>query len=315
MSKEVGENELALVQIGMNSNDLVASLRLYAQLFGFSNAGGIPAWGDNLQIQGLIPDSYLMMWWMVGARPFFQLELFNHGHPKQRPLRHDWRPADHGWVRFGIAIENFDRVVSGLKRLSIPVLGTSGAEPRRRLAFRDPQVGCIVEVIERSNVPGPEIIYAASSVADLEAARILYGKTLGLEICPLETLHRPEDESLWGMPGAKRDGFVVQLSGGRLEIIQYSDPLGRPRPADYRTSDQGIVNICIGTRTMSLIRDVINRVKADGRTTTSAYDVNNCYAVYSIDPGYEIEFVCVPRELDAVLGYAKSIPFVAEVDN
>src|SRR5262245_21221991 len=114
MSDEIGEKDLAYVQIGMNSNDIVATLRLYSQLFGFSNAGGAPAWGDNLQVQGLGPDSHMMMWWMVGADPFFQLEFFTHGEPAQRPLRADWRPSDHGWVRFGIAIEDFDRVVTGL---------------------------------------------------------------------------------------------------------------------------------------------------------------------------------------------------------
>ena len=67
MANEIGENELAFCQIGMNSNDIVATLRLYSQLFGFSNAGGAPAWGDNLRVQGLGADATMMMWWMVGV--------------------------------------------------------------------------------------------------------------------------------------------------------------------------------------------------------------------------------------------------------
>jgi hypothetical protein len=64
---------------------------------------------------------------MVGKRPFSQLELFHHGNPAQQPLPEDWRPCDHGWVRFGIAVDNFDQVMSGLARRSIPILGTAGA--------------------------------------------------------------------------------------------------------------------------------------------------------------------------------------------
>lgn len=312
MAKDIGENELAFCQIGMNSNDVVATLRLYSQLFGFSNAGGAPAWGDNLRVQGLGADAHMLMWWMVGDQPFFQLEFFHHGHPAQRPLRADWKPTDHGWVRFGVEINDFDRVVKGLERLSIPVLGSKGTAPNRRLAFRDPHVGCIVEAIERRDGPSPVVTYCATSVADLDAARTLYGKTLGFELAPLDQLHEPDDEAMWGLAGAQRDGFLVRMAGGLLEVVEYSSPKGRPRPGDYRTSDQGIVNVGIGTRKKSLAQDAINKMKADGRTLTYVLDMNDLVATYSIDPGYEIEFLSPPKELDAFLGYEKSVPFLAE---
>lgn len=312
MATEIGENELAFCQIGMNSNDIVATLRLYSQLFGFSNAGGAPAWGDNLRVQGLGADATMMMWWMVGDQPFFQLEFFHHSHPAQRPLRADWQPTDHGWVRFGVEINDFDRVVKGLEKLSIPVLGAKGSGPNRRLAFRDPQIGCIVETIERVDGPSPVVTYCTTSVADLGAARTLYGKTLGFELGPLDELHRIEDEAMWGLGNAQRDGFVVKMPGGLLEVVEYSSPVGRPRPADYRTSDQGIVNVGLGTRKKSLALEMIERVKADGRTFTYQLDMTNLVATYSIDPGYEIEFLSPPKELDAFLGYEKSVPFLAE---
>ncbi len=312
MSDGIGEKDLAFAQIGMNSNDIVATLRLYSQLFGFSNAGGAPAWGDNLQVQGLGPDSHMMMWWMVGADPFFQLEFFTHGHPAQRPLPADWRPVDHGWVRFGVAVKDFDRVVTGLANLSVPVIGTSGTAPDRRLAFRDPQVGCIVEAIERPGGPSPSIVYATSSVADLDAARTLYREVIGAEIRPIEDLHSPEDEALWGLAGAQREGFLAVLPGGIMEIVEYSQPTGRPRPADYRTSDQGIVNLGLGSRNKPLVRGIIDRVKADGRTVTYILDMPNMCATYMTDPGYELELLSVPHELDAFLGFTKAAPFLAE---
>ena len=110
---------LSLAQVALNTADLSASLRLYCELFGFANAGGSAAWGKVLAMQGLPPDAHCIVWWLVGEMPFFQLEFFHHGSPVQRPLPDDWRPCDHGWVRMGIAVADFDRVTAGLARLSI----------------------------------------------------------------------------------------------------------------------------------------------------------------------------------------------------
>src|SRR5207248_2327521 len=122
-----------LSQLALNTTDMSASLRLYSELFGFRNAGGNAFWGELARVQGLEPDAHCVMWWMVGGATFFQLEFFHHGHPKQRPQPKDWRPSDHGWVRFGVAVDDFDRVVAGLQRRAIPVLGSQGAKGQRRL--------------------------------------------------------------------------------------------------------------------------------------------------------------------------------------
>lgn len=171
---------------------------------------------------------------MVGGQPFFQLELFHHGHPKQRPLPENWRPCDHGWVRFGIAVNNFDRVVSGLQRRSIPVLGTAGAPGKRHLAFRDPHVGVILEIMEGAATSCPAVIYAASSVPDVARARYLYQGVLGAEIQPLELLHEPEDECpvVYGEVSGTyvvEPDFSVELVGipAHLDKIYGFAPVGR----------------------------------------------------------------------------------------
>ena len=53
-------------------------------------------------------------------------------------------------------------------------------------------------------------------------------------------------------------------------------------------------------------------MKADGRTLPYVLHLNDLIATYSVDPGYEIEFLSPPKELDAFLGYEKSVPFLAE---
>ena len=50
--------------------------------------------------------------------------------------------------------------------------------------------------------PGAALVYATSSVSDLSAARHYYEQVIGLDIGPLEQLHGPEHEAMWGLAGA-----------------------------------------------------------------------------------------------------------------
>ena len=304
-------DDVALAQVALNTADIAATLRLYSELFGFDNGGGGVAWGDIARVQGLEPDAYWMRWWMVGAQPFFQLELFHHGRPKQRPLPQDWRPCDHGWVRFGIAVDDFDRVAAGLQRRSIPVLGAAGSPGKRHLAFRDPHVGVILEIMEGAATSCPALIYATSSVPDIARARHLYQEVLGAEIQPLELLHKPEDECLWGLANAHREGFLVRLGDRFLEILSYKDPAGRPQPADHCIVDQGIMNVGLGSRNVPTIRALMARVQAAGLKITIPVVFGEVAGTYVIEPDFSIELVGIPAHLDKSYGFVPIGRFVA----
>lgn len=303
--------DVVLAQVALNTTDITATLRLYSELFGFDNGGGGVAWGDIARVQGLEPDAYWMRWWMVGGQPFFQLELFHHGHPKQRPLPENWRPCDHGWVRFGVAVEDFDRVASGLGRRSIPILGTAGASGKRRLAFRDPYVGVILEIMEGAATASPAVVYATSSVPNIARARVLYGKVLGADIQPLELLHKPEDESLWGLPDAQREGFLVRVGDRLLEIVSYSSPVGRTEPADHRIVDQGIMNVGLGSRDVNAIKTLIARVRAAGLKITIPVSFGEVAGTYIVEPGLQVELIGIPAHLDTMFGFKSIGRFVA----
>src|SRR3954469_13691410 len=105
------KDALQVIQIGASTSDLAGTLRLFTDAFGFQNAGGQGLWGKTIGVQGLAPDSRAIMWWMVGAQEFFQLEFFHYSKPAPRPKRADWTPADHGWGRFGLAVSDFDRAM------------------------------------------------------------------------------------------------------------------------------------------------------------------------------------------------------------
>jgi len=301
-----------VVQIGMNTSDLAGSLRFYREIFGFSNAGGNALWGDIMRIQGLDPDSRSLIWWMVGPAPFFQLEFFHHTKPIQRPLPADWRPCDHGWVRFGLAVSRLDEIERGLERWGITPLTASGADPgMRRLAFRDPFVGVVVEVSESRSGPCPRATYATSSVGDIEAARRFYGQIIGAELEPLDRLHCADDEALWGLPRAKRDGFVARFGDMALEVVEYSSPRGRPRH-DPLISDQGIMNIALGSRDRGSIQALLGRIRAAGHRPTFVFEGPETIGTYIVEAGCEFEILATPERFDAAVGFVPAAPFLAE---
>lgn len=314
MADETPDTSLSLVQVALSSTSLSGSLRLFSELFGFQNAGGSPAWGQTLAMQALPEGAHCIVWWLVGTTPFFQIEIFHHDYPEQRLLPPDWKPCDHGWVRLGIAIPDFDRVIEGLDRYAVPILGRSGSAPTRRLAFREPYAGCVVEVIERVEADGPSVAYVSSSVADLEQARKFYAEVVGAQIRQLEELHAPEDEALWGLAGAEREGFLACLPGGTLEILRYKSPQGRPPRDDHRSSDQGLLNIAVGSRSHDVIRTLIGRIHDFGLDTTVIVDNEMVCGTYVVEAGYELEMFSIPPELDAALGFKPAAsPFVNEV--
>lgn len=309
---------LKVIQVGMNTTDLAGSLQLFSEAFGFRNAGAQGLWGDIIRGQGLPDDARALMWWMVGEQEFFQLEFFHHTKPPQRPLRADWQPSDLGWNRLGIRTAEFDHCLDAVSRHGVSPLGIAGTKPSRRAAYRDPYVGIIIEVIEdvpsNNTAVGPQVAYVTSSVSDLDAAKRFYRDTLGLKISEISTLHKPEDEALWSIGDAIREGFVATALGGGpdLEIVAYAEPIGRPRPVDYRTSDQGIVNIALGSRDREDIAIAFARLNEAGLRSPMIAGTGPVLAGYITNAERELEFASIPEEMDLCLGFT-AIPFMGEL--
>lgn len=300
---------MKIVQIGLNTSDIVASLRFYAEAFGFRNSGGQGLWGNTIQVQGLSADDTAMMWWMVGAQDFFQLEFFHHTSPAQRPLRPDWRPNDHGWVRFGIAVSDLSQVMEALEKRNVPLLGSASRPSERSIAFRDPFVGVVVQVTETRELAGPAVQYITSSVSDIEAARHYYGEILELPIRSLEELHRPEDEAIWGLAGAQRIGFLVTIDDRSLEIVQYLDPIGRPRPEDHRVSDQGIMNVALASRSTEEVERLFAKLAEAGYHSPAMMRAEGIVAGYIVNADRELEIAAIPQEMDRSVGFEYTQPF------
>lgn len=301
---------LTCIQFGLNTTDMAATLRFYSDAFGFQNAGGQGIWGETIKIQGLTPDSRATMWWMLGEQPFFQFEIFQHTRPAQRLRPEGWRPCDLGWVRFGVAVGEYDKALSVIAENGIGLIGEGkGPDGQRCCAFMDPWIGSVIEVRESRGAKGPSVIYGAASVSDLDAARHYYGELVGMELGPLEELHQPEDEALWGLAGARREGFVVRSGDVKLEILRYDNPVGTPRRADHRASDQCFFNAAFGSRDHKDVAEVLGRLKAAGVQQMNLLETEDLLACYVNQAERETEFSVIPKELDPILGFSVLAPF------
>lgn len=316
--------EPALAQLGICTADLASTVRLYAEAYGFADAGSHVFWGRYLaEIQRLGDDATCLLWWMVGRQARVQLELFNHVVPAQRPLPADWRPSDLGWVRWGIALPDLDDAVARLARLGVETFTPEPLEHQglRRICVRDPGSGIFTELMEegpalaggvrpRQNTLMPAVVYAAVSVADLELARDFYVGVLGLVEEPETELHSPELEALWGLGGASREVAVLRAGDSYIELVQYHDPIARPPDPDRRLSDQGFMNggFLVHDRSQfdavlarAAERGIVPNLEPPDRVNTEAYLVNG--------EGILSELMLVPREHEAEYGFVARTRF------
>ena len=274
----IGRHRAALAQVAFSVVDLAATERWFREGLGFRPAGG-SRWRMRgplaSAVQGL-PRVASTCWWLVDRNEFFQLELFQFERPLARLMAHDFRPCDIGYTRIGVWVADFDRALARLERLGSPPLsrpdrarrGASRlrAQPRRGLRRGHggrPAVGRRAR--RRADRTAPVAVRSVTlSVPDLARSEAFFSRGLGLASAPMPPLHAPEHEALWGLAGARTRSSVFAAGSVLVELVQYLDPVGRPRPPDHRISDQGILNIAFGARSRRDHRELYRRARAAG---------------------------------------------------
>ena len=117
-------------------------------------------------------------------------------------------------------------------------------------------------------------------------------------------------------PGGRRHAKrSVRCGEVLIEVVQYVDPAGKPRPDDYRLSDQGILNIAFGARRKPDFDAVYQRAEAFGAKP-------NCRpvhlpgagsVVYVNDPhGFSVEILRTkPGLADRIFGFEPRATYTA----
>ena len=68
--------DLAVIQVAVNTTDMSGTLRLYSDIFGFTNAGANAIWGSVMRLQQTAQSERALMWWLVGRQKRVQIEVF-----------------------------------------------------------------------------------------------------------------------------------------------------------------------------------------------------------------------------------------------
>ncbi|MBM4363885.1 MAG: VOC family protein [Deltaproteobacteria bacterium] len=254
-------------------------------------------------------------WWLVGRDDFVQLELFQFERPAPRPRAADATPADLGYSRVGFWVTDLDATLARLARLgSVPLAPVRGDRGDRRVALRAPD-GFVVVLFERDPHPGrptavrPEAPAAPRtvtlSVESLDAAVDSFVEGFGLTRSAVR-LHDDGDEALWGLDGARRRTAVLEAGDLLLELVEYESPRGRPRAADYRISDQGILNVALGFRgPLTFTRTYRRATARGGRPNGYPLHAGTWGVTYVNDPqGVSVELLWVHPIWDSQLGLA-----------
>jgi catechol 2,3-dioxygenase-like lactoylglutathione lyase family enzyme len=142
------------------------------------------------------------------------------------------------------------------------------------------------------------------SVSDLDQSAAFLSAGLGMPASDA-ALRRPEHEALWGLPGAATRSQVFDAGDVLAEVVQYLDPVGRPRSDAYRISDQGILNVALGTRTKDQFDELHARACAAGaRPNSRPLRIPGAGVVYVNDPQqFSVEIVHLSKVSDKHWGF------------
>jgi catechol 2,3-dioxygenase-like lactoylglutathione lyase family enzyme len=249
--------------------------------------------------------------WMVGRDELVQLELFAFRCPQPVARAAEARASDVGYARLGLWVADFDAVLARLAERGVSLIHEPlGERGDRRACVRDPD-GIFVELFERDPHPAAEVLRTACPVAlrsvtvsvhDLEQARAFFGQALGMQ--ETEPLHAPPMEVLWGLEVPPREAVVLDGGPVRVELVAYES--ARPRPAGYRASDIGILNIALGFVARKTARRVYRSVIEAGFSSYGKpLDAGWYRVVYCRDvQGFSVELLYVHRWLTRFSGYA-----------
>ena len=314
---------MPLCQIAMSATHLLRTHHWYQRALGFLSAGhrrhrDIPG---HAAVSDL-PESSFDVWCLVDQQQWFQFEIFEFERPRMRPMPSDWRPCDMGYSTIGIHVADFDEALERLLRTSgRPLSEPIGPAGRRRVCLRDPE-GILLELMEddfrssstqtrlRTEVPAV-VRFITLSVPDLDRARRFWVDAVGLVEATGLALHGPEHEMLWGLAGATRHALLLWAGDVLVELVQYIEPAGKPRPAGYLLSDQGILNLALGSTTRRDFDEQYCRIRSCGyRSTSEPWTVAGVATVVYIDDGQGFSVELLHVEPDAL----EEMGFVAARD-
>jgi catechol 2,3-dioxygenase-like lactoylglutathione lyase family enzyme len=312
----MGEGRLSVCQVAFSTLDLIGTMRWYREAFGFVDSGSNPGQGgpEVARMQGL-PEARLDMAWLVDKQDFFQLEFFQYSAPPAR--KRETAPDEIGYSAIGLVVDNLDATLARLRGLGTELIppGVVGAPGRRRAMVRDPE-GVLVEIAEHDRrrpggglpaVVRPAVPVALRSVrvvvADLPATQKFF-EDLGMRRVPGGILGAEHDE-LWDQ---QADTVEMWAGDFLVELVSYPGGGRKRQPDDYRISDQGLMNVALGSREVADYEDAVARLGPSVRSHLETHVGPAVVRYLTSDQGLSVEVLAIPdRAIEEAAGF-KPLP-------
>jgi len=324
MMHEITEKHIC--QVAFSALNGPALREWYANVFGFVKSGKVIFFPPSTtNVQG-IPGAWEKCSWLIDQQDYFQLEFFQFWTPRTRLKPENWRPCDIGYNMVGIAVNDFDQVLRNVCAFSaVDLPAVVGDEGSRRACVTDPE-GNWVEIYERdpltliegsrNNTVRPEVPAVVrtmrASVPDLEDARQAFVDAMGLQVVEDFQLHTEQDESLWGLPGARVESLVLRGANFLLELVAYESPTAIPWPQAYTLADQGFMNIALGYRDSRVYDRSFGHAVRNGMTPNGKVtDIGVFRVMYVNDQhGFSVEMLHARKAFWSISGFNSHEPYV-----
>jgi catechol 2,3-dioxygenase-like lactoylglutathione lyase family enzyme len=236
-----------IAQIAVVVSNQLRSTEFYANVFGLDHIFGTSEFRgpqvDKVQQMRNVASSTR---WLVDDREMFQLEVFQFENPVARPLADDHSIGDEGYNRILIAVKSLENTLAKATTAGVTVSAVlCGEDPddSTHALIKDFD-GILLELVEAPElVPGERparIIGLGLTCKDLTATIEDMCDGFGFTPCEDNFQHR----LFWQQDGQLQRSQTLQLDDMFLVVSQYRN--GRPRRADHRLGDIGIMNFAIG---------------------------------------------------------------------
>ena len=296
----------------------------YQHGLGFLPSGSLAPTADMSAAQGVAGARVRNLQWLVDSQDFVQLEIFEYSSPPVRPLRADRTPSDIGYARVGVWVAEFDAALARLARLGARPVGPLTGPPAARRAYVFDPDGIMVEVME-DFVPAPgsrplvrpwagvALRAVTASVPDLDISLRFFRDAIGMTEIPDVVLRTAAQEPAGGREQTPRRRALLAAGQLWLELAQYGAAGGRPRPADYQITDQGILNIAVASRTPEGYLDLRDRVSAAGYRVHAEISREHLRIQYALDPqGFSVEMGYFDAVRDPIAGFCPTRDMISQ---
>ncbi|MFE1453280.1 VOC family protein [Streptomyces olivaceoviridis] len=304
---------MPVVQIAFSALDIEATTAWYRDVLGFLPADGVNGGGAGSGATMGLPSLRTDLVKMVDNADLFQLEFFRFHDPVPQPT--DRHPSDAGWALVGLYVDDLDAALSRLRAAGAPIGPVLGEGTDGRVVTRDPE-GVWLELRERTPGFGPHEVrraqvttgFVRAVVSDLDKAKEFFSGGLGLRDTGT-TLHDPADEALWSSLASATRSAVLStdgnLDGLLIELVQYTERIPRPLPANYQLSDQGFVNVAFGSRSVADYETVTEQISNGGYRLLPEMSHGTARARYLLGADdLSVELITIPdRDLEKIHGF------------